>query len=175
MKNLLTFTAIVLLVSGCETMTSARYAVSMDINYELKQYKDITAYLAKLEPPDNYDPMCRLYGPIHGPDKMTIPEFIQDAFNDQLKFAEIYDERSENQLTGTLNKVAFSSNGGWWDMEITLHSPNGRSVHVENRYNFETPFGTMAACNSATVALGSAAQDLIEKVVTDPGFGPLLK
>ena len=175
MKNLLTLIAIVLFVAACETMTAARYPVSVDINYELKQFKDNTAYLVKLEPPNEYDPMCRLLGPVHGPDKMTIPEFIQDAFNDQLKLAEIYDKRSENQLTGTLHKVAFSSNAGWWDLEITLRSPNGRSVHVENRYNFETSFGAIPACNSVTVALGSATQDLIEKVVTDPDFGDLLE
>jgi hypothetical protein len=54
---------------------------------------------------------------------MIIPEFVQKAFNDELKFASIYSD-SGTQLAGTSTKIEFSSvsglTGGWWDLGLRL-------------------------------------------------------
>ena len=93
--------------------------------------------------------------------------------------ADIYDEHNGTQLSGKVNKIDFSSasgiTNGWWDLAITLHSPNGKSLSVESRYNFKSGFDAITACNQTAQALGAAVQDLIEKTVKDPEFGALLK
>jgi len=52
---------------------------------------------------------------------MTIPQFVQKAFNDELKFADLYSEQSV-ALTGRLTKIVFSSTSGLtngsWDLAV---------------------------------------------------------
>ena len=73
-------------------------------------------------------------GPIQAGDGLTIPEFIADAFNDEFKFADIYDQNRGIKLSGKVDKIEFSSSKGltqgWWDLYVTLKSPNGNTVSV---------------------------------------------
>lgn len=167
------------LVAGCSTMTPARYSVSVDNNQALKEFKGSKASVVSMAEPADYSANCRLMGPIQASDGMTIPQFIRKAFNDELKFAEIYDEQEGTKLSGTLDTVAFSSTagitGGWWQLGLTLSSENGESMAVENRYEFRSGFDAITACNQTAQALGAAVQDLIKKTVTAPRFRDLLR
>lgn len=166
------------LVTGCSTMTPARYSVSADTNQALEDYEGQQVQLTELEAPESYNANCRLMGPIRAADGMTIPEFIQDAFNDEFQFADIYDKQG-TALTGTVDKIAFSSvsnlTNGWWHLAITLRSPEGEAFSVENRYEFESGFGAITACNQTARALSAAVQDLIYKTVTHPQFAKLIR
>lgn len=168
----------VLAMSGCSTMTPARYSVSVDNNMVLKGYQGTTMDLVTIGAPDKYDASCRMMGPIQASDGQTIPEFVRKAFNDEFKFANVYGE-SGAKLTGHLDKIAFSSTSGltsgWWDLALTLNSNNGRSISVENKYDFKSGFDAITACNQTAQALGPAVQDLIKKTVTDPRFKSLLR
>ena len=179
MKRTLLFAIIASLVLGCSTMTPARYAVSVDTRQTLKHYDGTLVYLEALEPPDSYDPNCRLMGPIQAGDGLTIPEFIADAFNDEFKFADIYDQYRGIKLSGKVDKIEFSSSKGltqgWWDLYVTLKSPNGNTVSVGTHYIFESGFDAITACNQTAQALGSAVQDLVYNTVTDQNFESLLK
>ncbi len=177
-KLLLTLLIAIFFVTGCSTMTPARYAVSVDNNQALKSYAGSSVQLAQLSPPANYDAACRLMGPIQAADGMTIPAFIQKAFNDEFKFADIYSANG-TQLTGSVDKIEFSSisglTNGWWELAITLKAPNGKSVSSESRTEFKSGYDAVTACNQTAQALGGAVQDLIQKTVTAPGFADLLR
>ncbi len=164
-------------LSACSTMTPARYAVSVDNNQILKQYAGKNVNLASMTAPANYDSNCRLMGPIHASDNMTIPQFVQKAFNDEFKFAGLYAENG-TKLDGTLDKIQFSSvsglTNGWWDLALTLKSSNGKSLSAENKYVFKSGFDAITACNQTAQALGPAVQDLIRKAIADPAFQSLL-
>src|SRR6267143_2427650 len=127
---------VMLCSAGCSTMTPARYAVSVDNNQALKQYAGATVKVTSITATGAYDANCRLMGPIQASDGMTIPQFIEKAFNDELKFANIYSE-SGVSLKGSLTKIAFSSTagvtGGWWDLALELTSSNGKSISVASR------------------------------------------
>jgi len=116
-------------------------------------------------------------GPIQAGDGLSIPQFIAKAINDELKFADIYDP-SGAKLSGDVTRVAFSSTSGlttgWWDLAVTLRSDTGATIGAEIRYGFESGFDAITACNQTAQALGSATQDLIKKLVSDPGFPALL-
>lgn len=178
MKRLLLSIAMASAVlTGCTTMSGARYNVSVDNNQALKAHAGAAIRLATLDSV-TYDANCRLAGPIKPLDGMTIPQLIQKAFNDEFKFADVYSENGI-ALNGKMDKIAFSSSegltNGWWDLGITLSSSNGRSMSVSNRYDFKSGFDAMTACNHTAQALGPAIQDLIKKVVTDPAFGSLVR
>ena len=164
-------------VVGCSTMTPARYSVSVDNNLLLKHYAGKQVELTSMAAPASFDSNCRMMGPIQGSDNMTIPQFVQKAFNDELKFAGLYSE-SGTKLDGTLDKIEFSSisglTNGWWDLALTLKSSNGASLSTEEKYEFKSGFDAITACNQTAQALGPAVQDLIKKAVSDPAFQRLL-
>lgn len=166
---------LVFVLYACSTMTPARYSISADTNQLLKRFRGRTAVLTELVPAGSYDPTCRLMGPIQAGDGFTIPQFVAKAFNDELKLADLYDETQGVKLSGSMDKVAFSSASGWWDLAITLRSEKGIQFSVEHRYSFTTSFDALTACNQAAQALGAATQDLIKKVVSQPEFPNLLE
>lgn len=178
MKKLFVVASLVALVSGCSTMTPARYAMSVDNNQALKKFEGSKVRLATVSAAGAYDANCRLMGPIQAADGMTIPQFVQKAFNDEFKFAGIHSD-SGVALSGTLDRILFSSTtgltSGYWDLAITLKSSNGKSLSVDNRYEFKSGFDAITACNQTAQALGPAVQDLIKKAVTSPEFGALIR
>ncbi|WP_157956549.1 hypothetical protein [Dyella sp. C11] len=175
-KSRLALLGMMLVVSGCSTMTPARYSVSVDNDMILKTYQGKTLNVASLDAPATYDANCRLMGPIKASDGATIPQFVQKAFNDEFKLAGVYGDNAV--VTGRMEKIAFSSSAGltsgWWDLSLTLNSNNGNSLSVENKYEFKSGFDAITACNQTAQALGPAVQDLIKKAVSDPRFKTLM-
>lgn len=165
-------------MTACSTMTPARYSMSIENNQALKKYSGTKLKLASLSAPANYDSNCRLMGPIQASDGMTIPQFVEKAFNDELKFADIYSDDGI-YLTGSLNRIEFSSTtgltGGYWNLGLDLKSSNGKSMSLDNRYDFKSGFDAITACNQTAQALGPAVQDLIKKAVSSPQFAELIK
>lgn len=178
MKQALLALCFVAALTGCETMNAARYAVSVDNNQALKTHEGSAAKLASMTLVADYNPTCRLVGPIAVVDDLTIDQFVLKAINDELKFADIYSETG-TALTGSLTKAEFSSSAGltngWWDLEVKLDSSNGTSLTAGNKYEFKSGFNGMTACNHTAQALGPAVQDLINKVVMHPSFGDLIR
>lgn len=178
MKKTISVIVICLLLSGCSTMTPARYSISIDTNQILKQYDGKKIHIVSIKPPQNYDSNCRMMGPIQAADGMNIPDFIMKSFNDEFKFAGIYNEQDGTKITATMNIIEFSSSAGltngWWNLSITLLSSNGKELTVTNRYDFPSGFDAVTACNQTAQALGAATQDLIKKVSSDPEFKQLM-
>ncbi len=114
--------------------------------------------------PQTFDANCRLMGPIQAADGMTIPEFVKKAFNDEFKFADIYDKNDGVKLTGTMDQISFSSSSGltfgWWALGLTLRSENGKSLTVSNRYYFKSGFDAITACNQTAQALWGSGSRL---------------
>jgi hypothetical protein len=117
-------------------------------------------------------------GPIQASDGMTIPQFVEKAFNDEFKFASIYADNGV-VLSGTLSQIEFSSSAGltngYWLLGMTLKSSNGKSMTVDSRYDFKSGFDAITACNQTAQALGPAVQDLIKKAVTQPNFAAMTR
>lgn len=167
----------VVLLSGCSTMTPPRYAVSVDNIQELKKIKDAKVIVTELSLSGKFDSGCRMVGPIEPADKLTVPQFIAKAFNDEFKMADIYSVDGA-KISGDITKIKFSSmdglTNGNWDISLLLKSSNGQKLEVNSRYEFRSGFDAITACNATADALSPAVQDLIKKTVTDPGFKKLL-
>lgn len=179
MKRIAFALATLVLVTGCSIVTPARYSISIDTNRALEEYEGQHVILARLDPPESYSANCRLRGPIQGTDGRSIHEFIQYAYNAEFRVADVYGE-SGTRLTGKLDKIAFSSISGaltnsWWVLAITLRSPEGETLSVQNRYEFRTDRDGEGACKRTALALGAAVQDLVYKTVTHPDFDELIR
>ena len=181
MTRIIALIGIALLSAGCMTITPGRYSILVDNHQALKKYAGSQVRIAAMLTPVNYRASCRLItGKILGPDGMSIAQFVEKAFNDELKLANIYSDNGVS-LIGSLTEINFSSGhggllaSGWWDLSLTLNSGNGKSMRVANRYEFESGLDRNVACDRTARALTPAVQDLIKKAVTDPQFGTLLR
>lgn len=176
MKKIL-FVLPILMLAGCSTMTPPRYSVSVDNVQELKKLKNAKLIVTDLALRDKFDSGCRMMGPIEPADKLTIPQFMAKAFNDELKMAEVYSDTG-TKISGDITKITFSSidglTNGNWDITWSLKSSNGEKLEIQNKYQFRSGFDAITACNATADALAPAIQDLIKKTVTNAGFKKLI-
>jgi hypothetical protein len=182
MKHLSGITVVLLAfsLSACETMQPANYSNFADNSLALRMYPNTKVAVAALNDQSMFDPSCRLVGPVKASGNRTIPQFIQDSFNDELKFANLYStDQSSAKLNATLISAKFSSSSGltegWWDFTIKLANPaNNKELTTSYKYDFHSGFAAEVACSNSSQALTPAVQRLINKTVTDPTFPALI-
>ena len=165
-----------LALSGCISMTPASYMVSPDVKAALKPYEGAKVQVTEMMAPAGFNPMCRAVGNLKFENGLTMAEFVQKGFNDELRYAGVYG--ADTQLKGKLTRAEFSSTNslvkGSWDLALVLESSNGKSMSVESRYDFDSGFSGITACDNTSKALAQATQGLVRKTVADPRFASLL-
>lgn len=167
-----------LVLSACAG--PAKYVPRADIGDALKQNMKTSVNVGQFTRPANFNRMCRLSNTIAPPDyTMTFEGYIQNAFTEELKAAGKYSDQTKLSLTGTVEKLAFSTtanglSGGTWDIGLRVTAPSGRSTIVTEHYEFETSVMAAFACQQATDAFLPAVQNLISKLATSSEFRALL-
>lgn len=170
--------AALLLLSGCSTFATNRYAVSVDNVSALKEYRG--QHKVKVGAFSSFQPglaviSCRGFGPVKSPDGEPFAEYIRKALLDELKLSEVYSDDASTVITGQLNALDFSSTSGNWNISATFVSSNGGSVTVNQNYKYTTSYVGETACAQTAQAFMPAVQDLIGKLVRGPEFKTLLK
>ena len=178
-KSALLVLAMVLL-SGCETPTTQRYSISADNNVSIKALGTSGLGIGVFTPPANFSETCRALGPLKVSDNLTHTQYIQRAFEDELKVAGVYVAAAARvTLTGKVTRLEFSSSrgltGGSWNIDLTLSSSNGKQIAVAEYYEFNSGFSAPEACRQTAEAFSRAVQNLVGKSVRDPGFPLLVK
>ena len=164
-----------LLVAGCEDYSAPRYSMSADSQVALKGLGTVRINVGDFHEPKQFGPGCRAAGPITASDKLGFAAYIRKALVDELKVAGLYNETSAVTLTGEVDKLAFSSTVGSWDIGLVVTSSNGKSLAVEEHYSFPTAFAAVNACKRVADAYAPAVQDLIQKLVSSPAFRSLIQ
>ena len=118
--------------------------------------------------------MCRGVGPIKTPDGEAFSDFVRKALIDELKIASIYSASAPVTLTGNLDALDFSSNGGLWNLSLTVKASNGKSMTATEAYSYTSSFNGTTACNQTAQAFMPAVQNLVGKVVSSPEFIALI-
>lgn len=168
------------LLSACESMAPATYAPFADNSVALRKYSSAKVSVATMNDQSKFDAGCRLLGPVETSGKRSVPQFVFDSFNDELKFGNIYSaDQDAAHLEMTLVSASFSSSSnlfsGWWDFTVKLENhANGQTLLVRSKYDFQSGFSAEAACANVSQALTPAVQRLINKTITDPGFTALI-
>ena len=179
-KIIAIFISLALLIAGCSTYTTPRYAINADTNVTLKALGESKIGVGPFTGPTNFEPACRAAGPLAPPDGMSHTAYVKKAFEDELKVAGIYAADTPRiTISGTINKLEFSSaralTGGSWDIDLSLSSSNGKTMRTAEHYEFESGYSATTACKQTAEAYLPAVQDLIGKTVRAPEFKTLLK
>jgi len=170
---------VALVLAGCETPTTQRYAVSADNNLAIRAMNQTGIGLGSFQEPTNFDSSCRMFGPMQIADGLSHGQYIRKAFEDELKMAGAYATGSPRvRLSGKLNKLEFSSTsgltGGYWTIDLALVSSNGKQMRVGEHYEFNSGFEAGSACRNVAEAFSRAVQNLVSKAVRNPAFSMLL-
>lgn len=178
--KLLALTAVLLLLAGCETPTTQRYAISAENNQAIKALGASGVGIGTFKAPAEFNPNCRAAGALQVADGMTHTQYIQKAFEDELKIAGAFAAASPRVvLTGTVDKLEFSSTraltGGSWTIDLTMSSSNARKLTINEYYEFNSGFSAPEACRNTAEAFSRAVQNLVGKTLRDPGFPSLLQ
>jgi hypothetical protein len=179
-KIVLAALAATVALTGCETYVTPRYSISADNNVALKSLGSAGLAVGDFSGPAQFDPNCRAVGPLEVPDNMTHAQYIRKALEDELKVAGLYAAGTPRRvLTGQLTNLEFSSSQGitrgYWQIDLTLNSSNGRSMKASERYEFASGFIGPTACKQTAEAFSPAVQDLIGKIVRSGEFADLVK
>jgi len=173
-----TLTAAVLL-SGCETPTTQRYAISADNNQAIRALNTTGVCVGDFSAPADFSATCRALGPLQVADGLTHTQYLRKAFEDELKVAGAFANGTARvSLTGKVNKLEFSSSrgltGGSWTIGLTLTSSNGKSLTTSEYYEFDSGFAANEACRNTAEAFSRAVQNLVGKTIRNPSFSSLV-
>lgn len=172
--------AAVLMLTACETPTTQRYAISAENNQVIKALGTTGIGIASFSAPADFSANCRALGPLHVADGLSHTQYIQKAFEDELKIAGAYAaSNAKVTLSGKIERLEFSSTrgltGGSWSIDLALKSSNGKSLKVAEYYEFNSGFSAPEACRNTAEAFSRAVQNLVGKSVKDANFGTLLQ
>ena len=180
MKNLALVLVSVLLLAACETPTTQRYAISAGNNQAIKAIGTNAVSMKALDEPTDFSSNCRALGPLKVADNLTHTQYIQKAFEDELKIAGSYAATNARvTLGGKVKKLEFSSSkgltSGFWNIDLRLESSNGKTLDINEYYKFNTGFAANEACRNTADAYLRAVQNLVGKTVLSPSFPELLR
>lgn len=121
-----------ILLSGCESPVTARYSILADNNVAIKGLGVGGIGVGSFTPPSTFDANCRAVGALQISDNLTHTQYIQKAFEDELKVAGAFAQASPRiTLTGQIPRMEFSSTraltGGSWAIDLVLTSSNART------------------------------------------------
>lgn len=167
-------------LAGCETPTTQRYAISAENNQAIRSLGVTGIGIASFTAPSNFSANCRAMGPMQVADGLTHTQYIQKAFEDELKIAGAFaPQNAKFVLSGKVEKLEFSSTraltGGSWTIDLLLSSTNGKNVKVNEYYEFNSGFAAQEACRNTAEAFSRAVQNLVGKAVKDPSFIDLIR
>lgn len=168
------------LLAACESPTTQRYSILADNNVALKRLDIKNVAIGSFQPPASFSDNCRTLGPLRVSDNLTHTQYIQKAFEDELKVAGAYGQgASPLIISGKVLKLEFNTmravTGGSWAIDLELSSSNGRRMNVAEYYEFDSGFIATEACRQTAEAFTRAVQNLISKTVVSPSFVGLVR
>lgn len=180
MKATFVLLAAALALSGCESPTTQRYAISADNNLSIKAMGATGVGVRPFTAPAQFDANCRALGAMKIADNLTHTQYIQQAFEDELKVAGAFAQTGPRvTLGGQVKNLEFSSSkgitGGYWQIDLKLDSSNGKTLDVSEYYEFNSGFVANDACRNTAEAYSRAVQNLVGKAVKSPAFVELVK
>jgi len=168
------------LLTACESPTTQRYSILADNNVAIRKLNIKNVAIGTFQPPASFSETCRGLGPLKVSDNLTHTQYIQKAFEDELKIAGAYSQGAPNlTISGKILKLDFSTiralTGGSWTINLELSSSNGNKMNVAEYYEFDSGFSAPEACRQTAEAFTRAVQNLISKTLADPNFVLLVK
>jgi hypothetical protein len=167
---------VAVLLSGCETTSSVPYKASTENVIQIQQTlqsKKVSVADIALAPGVDESPLCRLNGPINVAPGKTIPQYVKEAFQEELFMAQAYDVKGP-AIQGRIEELSFSSvSPANWTIKMFVKSATSPGYEVSVKYQFDTSWTAAGACRNVADAFGPAVQSLLKEVVNNPQFAAL--
>lgn len=169
------------MLSGCETTNSIPYKASTANVISIQQTlqasgKKVSVGTITLAPGVEESPLCRLNGPVKVAPGKSLPQYITEAFQEELFLAQVYQASAPTIIDGRLETLSFSSvTPANWEITMSVKSNVSPGYSVSVKYPFETSWTAYSACKNVADAFGPAVQELLKQVVTHPKFASLTK
>jgi hypothetical protein len=172
--------SLIALLAACESPTTQRYAISADNNVAIKALDVKGVAVGSFQPPSSFSENCRALGPLRVSDNLTHTQYIQKAFEDELKIAGAFSQAASRvTISGKVTRLEFNTmralTGGSWTIDLELFSSNGNSMKVAEYYEFDSGFSAPEACRQTAEAFSRAVQNLINKTVKNQNFIALVR
>jgi len=173
--------SLVVFVCGCVAIVTQRYSISAENIRAIKSLGVTEIGVGTFLDPPTFDARCRLDAKIELADAVTPAQYIQRAFEDELKMAGAYAQASPRvTLTGNISRLEVSSSTkyvdrGSWKIDLNLISSNGHRMSVAEYYEFPSGQSARLACRQTADAFSRVVQNLIGKTVHSPEFALLVK
>jgi hypothetical protein len=170
-----------LLVSGCETTNSIPYKAStanvISIQQSLQaQGRKVSLGSVSMASGVEENPLCRLMGPVKVAPGKSLPQYIKDAFQEELFMAQVYQPGAPVVIDGRIEALKFSSvSPASWEIAMSVNSNLSPGYSVAVKFPFETSWTAISACKNVADAFAPAVQELLKQVVTHPEFASLAK
>jgi hypothetical protein len=169
-------------LAGCETAyTTQRYAISVDNSEVIRRtLKNTEIGISPFTGPlTAFDAQCRIGAPLRVADGLSHTQYIQKAFEDELKVARAFSStKTPISLQGHVRHLEFSTTivgkGGSWGIYFVLTSSNGSQLYLDEYYTFDTGYLATEACRNAAEAFPRAVQNLIRQTFSHADFPSLL-
>lgn len=168
-----------LMLAGCETTNSIPYKASttniIAIQQSLSsQGKKVSVGTIEMAPGVEESPICRLMGPVVVAPGKTLPQYIKEAFTEELFTAKAYEVNAPSVIDGRIEELKFSSVApASWKITMAVKSNNTPGYTVAVDYKFNTSWTAYSACKNVADAFGPAVQELLHQVVINPEFSKL--
>jgi hypothetical protein len=171
--------AILLAFAACSvSFQAAPYSVAPENLPTLGQLHPKTASVGAFTSthPAQSEVGCRGTGHLKTPGGELYTDYIRGAVIAELRAASVYaDTGGSVTLTANVDSIDASSWKGYWDIAMTMHSSNGRSLRETERFLFRyTPGTADADCDATAKAFTPAVQALLTKLFNDPEFATLM-
>ena len=172
---------ITLILSGCSTTNSIPYKVStanvISIQQTLQsQGKKVSIGNIVTAAGVDEHLMCRMMGEVKVAPGKTLPQYVKDAFQEELFAAQVYDPNAPTIINGKITALSFSSvSPANWIIEMEVSSSASPGYTVSIKYHYNTSWDAYSACKNVADAFGPAVQELLKQVVNHPQFALLAK
>lgn len=171
--------ACAIIASGCSTTNSIPYKASTSNVITIQQILQSKGQKVKLgaitmAPGIEESPLCRLQGPVRVAPGKSLPQYIQDAFQEELFMAKVYDPAALTVIDARIEALAFKSvSPASWTIRMAIRSNKSEGYTVSVDYPFQTSWSAASACKNVADAFGPAVQELLKHTVSHPQFAAL--
>ena len=164
---------------GCQTSKSYPYEASPRNVAAIKQAlegMDVATSISgvNLAPGVEDNPHCGQMGPLRVAPGVSLPEYIEDAFNDAFSEAGVYEAGSDTAIFLRIRELAFSPESPpYWDISMQVSSGRSTGYAVSIRHDFKFSLTEYRACRKTESEFGPAVQKLVHEVVAHEEFAEL--
>jgi len=166
--------------AGCETTSSRPYSASTKniIAFQKAVPTGSSVSVSQFQAAADVDMelTCRLLGALEVAPGKTATQFIEDAFQEELFDAGVFDANG-TPITGMITQYEADSYGtGKWEIGLNLSSPNlPQGLDVATVYEFKSSYTALKACQNVVDAFTPAVQSLIAEAIEHPDFATLVR